>query len=482
MGFNMHINLKNLLPFASILLCGATSAGLAMEVPAREDFVELKITRHNPLLIVSLPDKTEVHVNSANQVWVKTPQQRYPATPWLEYAAANKFQFRVSVLSGNSDSVELLIPRGSKPFSFFEGSEIAVDHVSAWVKETNGPGYYATPFVKFAEKIGLPTPKATLVDVRSQVHLVTHPRDIESFIRSAYALHHRIRPFFEPMESCALSFAYAPQTYPHLKELDIEVENTLKPSAWPHVPTPVISFASESIRTRINGVRQKWLDFDKKFQNYQLMHPDQLLELDTQGVFKGYSQEISDYLTLLPRPLPLKEFASTLLHTALPSVALEDIFPAYGQPKEVVQVTEKPTAPLPKKDPIKHKIIDEIQEAWDAIIHEQNPWKKEESVMAIGIRVANHHVPQIREHLQKLIVCKQQFNLKDIQTLKTFLGNNLDPKIEQALQNASQVKHDTLIRPNTMSPGLNPRHFLLETASLVNNIVSQQLEGVNFFF
>jgi hypothetical protein len=132
-----------------------------------ESSVELHITRHSPLLKFSLPDKTEVHVNSGNQVWVKTPDQGYPATSWESYASANKFNFRVNVRQGSSDSLELLIPRGSKPFSFFAESEVAVDHASTWVKEKNGPGYYGTPFDKFAQTIGLPNAKATFAEVRS---------------------------------------------------------------------------------------------------------------------------------------------------------------------------------------------------------------------------------------------------------------------------------------------------------------------------
>jgi|GEM_PF-4824498 len=158
----MRVNLKTFLFFAPILLCGITSAALAME-----DFdnrLELKITRHSPLLKFRLPDETEVHINGANQVWVKTVYQGYPATPWQDYASSNKFNFRINVQVGTSDSLELLIPKGINPFSFFEGSEIAVDSVNAWVKEKNGPGYYATPFDTFAKKIGLPNAKATLVD------------------------------------------------------------------------------------------------------------------------------------------------------------------------------------------------------------------------------------------------------------------------------------------------------------------------------
>jgi hypothetical protein len=135
-------------------------------VDLQESSVELHITRHSPLLVFSLPDKTEVHVNNGNQVWVKTATQGYPATPWENYASANKFNFRVNVRQGDADSLELRIPRGSKAFSFFAESEVAVDHTSTWVKEKNGPGYYATSFDDFAKKIGLPNAKAILADVR----------------------------------------------------------------------------------------------------------------------------------------------------------------------------------------------------------------------------------------------------------------------------------------------------------------------------
>jgi len=165
----MRVSLKNFLSYISILL-GTASASLAMEV-ADQDSVELHFIRHSPLFKFSLPDKSEVHVNSGNQVWVKTAEQSYPATPWETYASANKFHFKVNVRQGNSDSMELLIPRGSKPFSFFAESEVAVDHASTWVKEKNGPGFYATPFDKFAQAIGLPNAKAVLVDLKATVAL-----------------------------------------------------------------------------------------------------------------------------------------------------------------------------------------------------------------------------------------------------------------------------------------------------------------------
>jgi hypothetical protein len=151
------------------------SPTLSPTVEPLESSVELRITRHSSLFKFSLPDKSEVHVNSGNQVWVKTPDQGYPATPWESYASANKFNFRVNVCQGDSDSLELRIPRGAKPFSFLDGSEVAVDHTSTWVKERNGPGFYATPFDKFAQKIGLPNAKAAFADVISASMQVTAP-------------------------------------------------------------------------------------------------------------------------------------------------------------------------------------------------------------------------------------------------------------------------------------------------------------------
>jgi|GEM_PF-6305580 len=138
-----------------------------------ESSVELRITRHSSLLVFSLPDKTEVHVNNGNQIWVKAANQGYPSTPWERYASAHNFGFRVIVLPGDTDSLDLRIPKGSTPFPFFAGSEVAVNNTSTWVKEKDGPGYYTTSFDKFATKIGLPNAKATLVDVSSVSRQVT---------------------------------------------------------------------------------------------------------------------------------------------------------------------------------------------------------------------------------------------------------------------------------------------------------------------
>jgi uncharacterized protein (TIGR02452 family) len=70
-------------------------------------------------------------------------------------------------VEGGSDSVALLIPRGIKPFSFPGGAEIAVDSQGAWVKEKDGPGYYATSFDAFARKINLINTTAVLVEPSS---------------------------------------------------------------------------------------------------------------------------------------------------------------------------------------------------------------------------------------------------------------------------------------------------------------------------
>jgi hypothetical protein len=131
---------------------------LTLEEPlkTKEHPIELKITRHSSLFKFSLPDGSEVHVNSSNQVWLQTKEQSYPATTWQDYASAHRLNFRIKVVEGNSDSVELLVPRGTKPFSFFGESEVAVDSKGAWVKEKNGPGYYATSFEAFAKKTSLP--------------------------------------------------------------------------------------------------------------------------------------------------------------------------------------------------------------------------------------------------------------------------------------------------------------------------------------
>lgn|GEM_PF-2195022 len=125
--------------------------------------VELKLTRYSPLFKFSLPDGSEVHVNSANRVWIKTAEQAYPATRWEDYAYKNKLNFWPTVVPGASNSIELRIPRGGNPFIFPGGAEIAVDNVGAWVKEKNGPGYYATPFATFAQRIGLLATTSTLI-------------------------------------------------------------------------------------------------------------------------------------------------------------------------------------------------------------------------------------------------------------------------------------------------------------------------------
>lgn len=146
--------------------------------------VSLKITRSSPLFIFKLPDGSEVHTNSENKVWVKTPQQGYPATRWEDYIYSRKLNIWPEVTIGNSDTAQLCLMRGSIPFQLPGGYEVATNSSNeVWVKAP-GQGYYATPWVDFVKATGfIPTP--VIVNETYSVPLPFYaPRN--AFIKEAY--------------------------------------------------------------------------------------------------------------------------------------------------------------------------------------------------------------------------------------------------------------------------------------------------------
>lgn len=121
--------------------------------PRPKALVKLRITRANPLFVFTLPDGSEVHTNSANRVWVKTPQQAFPATRWEDYAYSRKLNIWPKIKTGTSDSVELCIMRNSIAFSLGGGHEVAVNGANeVWVKKPS-QSYYATPFKDLGLKL-----------------------------------------------------------------------------------------------------------------------------------------------------------------------------------------------------------------------------------------------------------------------------------------------------------------------------------------
>lgn len=130
----------------------------------QDDVVQLRITRSkirstSPLFVFKLPDESQVSTNSSNEVWVK--ELNYTNTRWKDYAQRNGLRIKAIVETGDVDEVKLSIKRLSRSFFLPGGYEVAVNGGDeVWVKEPSregytSPGYYATPFNVFSERVGL---------------------------------------------------------------------------------------------------------------------------------------------------------------------------------------------------------------------------------------------------------------------------------------------------------------------------------------
>ena len=140
------------------------SANISENLKELKNLVQLRITRSkirstSPLFVFKLPDESQVSVNSSNEVWVK--ELNYPNTRWKDYAQRNGLRIKAIVETGDADEVKLSIKRLSRSFFLPGGYEVAVDGGDeVWVKEPSregytSPGYYATPFNVFSERVGL---------------------------------------------------------------------------------------------------------------------------------------------------------------------------------------------------------------------------------------------------------------------------------------------------------------------------------------
>lgn len=335
----------------------------------------------------------------------------------------------------------------------------------------------------FAMEVDGSTKKTSVVKKYSKEEVENTSR----FIREAYFLKNGEIKYFFDIASDVSSLAYtgSVSTVPLFEEYEKEVHGKVLSKLdgeWRNVPDVVSSHIREIYRKKIKENGSEWEAFYKRYMVFR----DSPKEIRSKQEKEHWQlqAEIEQHLDTLRKRNSLffknnlKDFISSLLAETKIAMTLEELLPGAVPPVPApapvpvpVKEEKKPLLLLSEEDEDVKKTIKEVDDEWIAVTKLKY---KNESVMNIGRNVATAHVPFIREYLPRLITLEDKTAITDIESVRAFLGNNLPPEINTALNKAKTVEDHIVILPaHGQAEGIRPRAFLIEVANLVKQIVSQ---------